>query len=84
MEGQLLSPRTLLPRRDEHGRVMKEIPMSHRSDSLRSAVGPQDGMTNTRAGTGEIEEGRGETMFNLVPAVVMGVLRALAPKFGRL
>lgn len=77
MEGQLLSPRTLLPSRDEHGRLMKEIPMSHRSDSLCSAVGPQDG-------TGEVEKVRGETMFNLVPAVVMGVLRALAPKFGRL
>lgn len=63
---------------------MKKIPMSHKSDSLRSTVGPQDGVTNTRAGTGEVEKVRGETMFNLVPAFVMGVLRALAPKFGRL
>lgn len=84
MEGQLLSLRTLLPSRDEHERLVKEIPMSHRSDSLRSAVGPQDGVTDTRAGTGDDEKVRGEMMLNLVPAVVMGVLRALAPKFGRL
>lgn len=63
---------------------MKEIPVSHGSDSLHSVVGPQDGVTNARAGTGEVEKVRGETMFNLVPAVVMGVLRALALKFGRL
>lgn len=41
-------------------------------------------MTDTRAGTGDDGKVRGEMMFNLVPAVVMGVLRALAPKFGRL
>lgn len=84
MEGQLLSLRTLLPSREEHGRLMKEIPVSHGSNSLHSVVSPQDGVTNARAGTGEVEKVRGETMFNLVPAVVMGVLRALALKFGRL
>lgn len=63
MKGQLLSLRTLLPSRDKHGRLMKDIPVSHRSDSLLSAVGPQGGVTNIRAGTGEVEKVRGETMF---------------------
>lgn len=47
-------------------------------------MGTQDRVTNTRAGTGDDEEVTEETMLNFVLAVVMGVLRALAPKFGRL
>lgn len=64
-----VTTRTLLPSGEEHERLMN----GHSGWSDQQGPG---------TGTGR-ESHREETMFSLVFAAAIGVLRALAPNFGR-